>query len=84
MLRLCNLRPGTAEESLHSPEELKLLIAASQEAGLLQRAQQEVFERVINIGHRRISEIMTPRVDVAFQLSDDRSVGIRLLPPVRA
>jgi putative hemolysin len=29
VLRLFGLRPGTAEETLHSPEELKLLIAAS-------------------------------------------------------
>ncbi|HEV7286137.1 MAG TPA: CNNM domain-containing protein, partial [Kaistia sp.] len=29
VLRLCGLRPGAGEESLHSPEELKLLIAAS-------------------------------------------------------
>ncbi len=71
LLRLCDLRPGTAEESLHSPEELKLLIAASQEAGLLQRAQQEVFERVLNIGNRRISEIMTPRVDLDWINAED-------------
>jgi len=47
LLRLCGLRAGTAEESLHSPEELKLLIAASQEGGLLQEAQQEEVERVL-------------------------------------
>ncbi len=64
VLRLCGLRPGTVEESLHSPEELKLLIAASHKGGLLQEAQQEVVERVLNIGDRRISDIMTPRVDV--------------------
>ncbi len=64
VLRLCGLRPGTGEESLHSPEELKLLVAASQEGGLLNQAQQEVVERVFNIGNRRISDIMTPRVDI--------------------
>ena len=31
LLKLCGLKPGAAEEALHSPEELKLLIAASQE-----------------------------------------------------
>jgi putative hemolysin len=41
VLRLCGLHPGTVEQSLHSPEELKLLIAASQEGGLLQEAQQK-------------------------------------------
>jgi len=64
VLRLCGLRPGTGEGSLHSPEELKLLVAASQEAGLLHQAQQELVERVFNIGDRRIADIMTPRRDI--------------------
>ncbi len=64
VLRLCGLRPGTGEESLHSPEELKLLVTASQEAGLLQEVQLEVVERVLTIGDRRIGDIMTPRMDV--------------------
>ena len=48
VLRLFGLRPGSGEESLHSPEELKLLVAASEEAGLLQHAQQEIVERVLS------------------------------------
>ena len=66
ILRLFGLRPGAAEEVLHSPEELKLVIAASGEAGLLQSGQQEVFQRVLSIGNRSISEIMTPRMDVEW------------------
>jgi len=84
VLRLCGLRPGTAEESLHSPEELKLLIAASQEGGLLQEAQQEVVERVLNIGDRRISDIMTPRVDVDWiDIDDDRVEILRSIRECR-
>ena len=71
VLRLCGLKAGTGEESLHSPEELKLLVAASQEAGLLQHAQQQVVERVFNIGDRRIADIMTPRRDVDWIDADD-------------
>jgi putative hemolysin len=71
VLRLCGLRSGTAEESLHSREELKLLIAASQEAGILQPGQQEVVERVLNIGGRRIGDIMTPRPEVEWINTDD-------------
>ena len=58
LLRLCGLRPGTAEEALHSPEELKLLIAASQEGGLLSRRSRHWSARVI-IGNRRFTDIMT-------------------------
>ena len=78
LLRLCGLRPGTGEESLHSPEELKLLVLASQEGGLLHEAQQELVERVLNIGDRHISDIMTPRVDVDWiDMDDDRAETIR-------
>ena len=78
VLRFCGLRTGTVEESLHSPEELKLLVSASQEGGLLQEAQQELVERVLNIGDRRISDIMTPRVDVDWiDMDDDREETLR-------
>lgn len=65
------MQPGAGEGSLHSPEELKLLVAASQEAGLLHQAQQEVVERVFNIGDRRIADIMTPRRDIDWIDADD-------------
>lgn len=73
VLRLCGLRPGTGEESLHSPGELKLLVAASQDAGLLQDAQERIVVRTLDIGNRRIADIMTPRTEVDWiDLGDDR------------
>ena len=71
VLRLVGLRPGAAEESLHSPEELKMLVAASEEAGLIQHAQQEVVERVLTIGDRPIGDIMTPRPEVKWIDADN-------------
>jgi CBS domain containing-hemolysin-like protein len=73
VLRLIGLKPAAAEESLHSPEELKLLIAASEQAGLLRPEQQELVSRVLSIGDRPIGDIMTPRVDVDWiDIEDDR------------
>jgi CBS domain containing-hemolysin-like protein len=84
VLRLFGLQPGTAEETLHSPEELKLLIAASQEGGLLQPTQQELVERVLSIGSRRITDIMTPRVEVEWlDADDDRTAMLRALRECR-
>jgi putative hemolysin len=71
VLRLFGLHPGTGEESLHSPEELGLLVAESQEAGLLHRAQQEVVQRVFDIGDHDIADIMTPRVEIDWIDADD-------------
>ncbi|MER9120099.1 hemolysin family protein [Mesorhizobium sp. M0520] len=84
VLRLCGLRPGTGEDSLHSPDELKLLISASQEGGLLQQAQREMVERVFNIGERRISDIMTPRPDIDWiDVNDDRTEILRTIRDCR-
>jgi putative hemolysin len=71
LLRLVGLQSGAGEDHLHSPEELKLLVAASHEGGLLQPAQQAMIERVFNIGRRRISTIMTPRPEVEWIDMDD-------------
>ncbi|WEX89816.1 hemolysin family protein [Sinorhizobium garamanticum] len=71
VLRSIGLRPGAGEASLHSPTELKLLVAESQEAGLLDAAQQELVERIFSIGDRRISDIMTPRIEIDWIDADD-------------
>lgn len=71
VLRLCGLRPGTGEGSLHSASELKLLVAASQDAGLLQAAQEEVVMRALDAGNRRVGDIMTPRTEVDWIDFDD-------------
>jgi putative hemolysin len=84
LLRLCGLRPGAGEELLHSPEELKLLVAASQEGGLLQQPQQEMVERVLNMSARRISDIMTPRPEVDWiNTEDDREEILRTIRACR-
>ena len=76
VLRAVGLHAGTGESSFHSPHELKLLVAESQEAGLLNQVQQQLVERVFNIGERPISDIMTPRLDVDWFDADDSEAEI--------
>jgi CBS domain containing-hemolysin-like protein len=84
VLRACGLRPGSGEESLHSPEELKLLVRASQDAGILQDAQEEVMVRVLSIGGRRISDIMTPRREIDWvDIDDDPKETLRIIRECR-
>jgi magnesium and cobalt exporter, CNNM family len=80
VLRLVGLQAGTGDESLHSPEELKLLVQASQDAGILQDAQEEVVVRALTIGSRPIADIMTPRPDVDWiDLEDPREEIVRTI-----
>mgnify|MGYP001286687618 CR=1 FL=1 len=77
VLRAVGLQPGAGEGSLHSAGELKLLVAQSQDAGLLQDAQEEILVRALDIGNRTVGEIMTPRTDVDWIDADEGRDGAR-------
>lgn len=84
VLRAVGLKPGSGEETLHSAEELKLIVAASHEGGLLDAAQQEVVQRVFNIGDRPIADIMTPRREVDWvDVGDGRDEMVRSIRECR-
>ena len=81
VLRLFGLRPGTGEESLHSPDELRLLSRASTEAGLLHTVQHDAALRLFGLGGRSVGDEMTPRPDIDWvDIQDSREeilAGIR-------
>ncbi|MCW0983426.1 hemolysin family protein [Agrobacterium sp. BT-220-3] len=76
ILKAVGLKPGAGEGTFHSAHELKMLVAESHEAGLLHEAQQQLVERVFNIGDKRISGIMTPRIDVEWIDAEDSAEEI--------
>lgn len=73
LLALCGLQPGHGEGAHHSAEELRLLLSASQQAGLIQQAQSEAVSRVLSVADRQVNDIMTPRVDIHWLDLDDAS-----------
>ena len=75
-MRLLGLEHPGEENRLHSTEELKLLVAASRSAGLVDQAQQDVVERAFAMGNRRVRSIMTPRHDVDWVDANGSSVDI--------
>lgn len=70
VLRVFGLKGGNAEDSLHSTEELKMLVAASKEGGLIEGAQQEVVERAFDMTDLPVRAIMTPRREVVWVDAD--------------
>lgn len=77
VLRLLGLRPGHGEGAQHSTAELNLLVEASQQAGLIEEAQQEAVERILAIGARRARDIMTPRHSVEWIDLDGEPDAVR-------
>jgi CBS domain containing-hemolysin-like protein len=61
VLRMFGLRPASGEESVHSIEELRLLIEDTEEAGLLDEDQAEFVQNVFMLSNKTVRQCMVPR-----------------------
>ena len=64
VLRPFGLRPGSAEENVHSPDELRILVEQSQEGGVLERQDAALIEGVFEFSEKNAREVMTPRTEI--------------------
>lgn len=58
--------PKGGYHSVHTAEEISLLVSESREAGVLEREEAELLESVFRFGDRRVNEIMIPRTEVVW------------------
>ncbi len=65
-LRLLGIAPLSEANRAHSEEELRLILADSQEKGVLDRDERRLLERVLDFGDRSVRQVMVPSVEVAF------------------
>lgn len=64
LLNLLNIK--ASEEPDITEEELKVLIRQGAEAGMFEKAEHEIMQRVFRLGDRPIRAIMTPRTDITW------------------
>jgi putative hemolysin len=69
VLKLLNIVPSTDPEV--TEEEIRVLIQQGTEAGTFEETEQEIVERVFELGDRRVNAIMTPRPDIIWLDLDD-------------
>lgn len=61
VLRLLGFQTGGSEEHVHTVEELRYLVRSSREAGLLERAEEEIVGRALSLGDVSAHSVMVPR-----------------------
>lgn len=66
VLRALHLPAMTENEIAHSPEELGMIIAASEEKGLLEETPAYIADHALELGDIKAREVMTPRRDIVF------------------
>jgi CBS domain containing-hemolysin-like protein len=64
LLRLVGIRPAETLELVHSVEELKMLVSASAERGVMEDSEQEMLHAVFDFGDTLVRQVMTPRTEV--------------------
>jgi CBS domain containing-hemolysin-like protein len=64
VLRLFGQRPDIGHESVHSPDELRMLVEQSQEQGAIESTDAELLEAVFEFSEKNAREVMTPRTDI--------------------
>ena len=73
ILRVFGLRSASEGDAVHSPEELRMILASSEKAGVLSEENREIIEGVFQFSKRTARQIMVPRTDVAV-LSTAKSI----------
>ncbi len=64
ILRLVNVKEPPSHHFVHSEEELKMLVSASHEEGVIQEEEEEMLHSVFEFADTKVSEVMTPRTDM--------------------
>jgi CBS domain containing-hemolysin-like protein len=74
ILKVIGMEPTNEHlEAAHSPEELRLILASSEKAGILSEENREIIEGVFQFSKRTARQIMVPRTDVVV-LSTTKSI----------
>jgi CBS domain containing-hemolysin-like protein len=80
VLRWLGLPPDARRSSVHSEEELKMLVTASREHGVLEEGEQTMLHKVFEFADKEAADVMVPRPDVvALELDLPVSELLRLM-----
>jgi CBS domain containing-hemolysin-like protein len=70
VVRSFGLRPPSGHSLVHSEEELKMLVTASQEAGVIEEDEEQMLHRVFGFADLTAGQVMVPRTEMVAVPSD--------------
>jgi len=78
ILKIVGIKP-ISETEIHSEEELKLIIAESEEGGAIESSERELIQNVFDFDDRLVKQVMIPRMKISgipISSSLEEAVGI--------
>jgi CBS domain containing-hemolysin-like protein len=73
VVNMLGLRSRGGHAMVHSEEELKMLVTASQEAGVLEEAEEQMLHRVFAFADLTAGQVMVPRTELVALEADTPS-----------
>lgn len=70
LLRLVGVQPASGHELVHSVEELKMLVTASTEEGIVEPHESEMLHAVFEFGDLLVRQVMIPRTEIVAVEAD--------------
>lgn len=64
ILKLFGIKP-IGEHGIHTEEELKLIIAESEEGGAIESNERELIQNVFDFDNRIVKQVMVPRIKIS-------------------
>ena len=83
VVNLLGLRSRGGHAMVHSEEELKMLVTASQEAGVLEEREEQMLHRVFGFADLTAGQVMVPRTELVA-IADDLSGDLMIDQIARA
>jgi CBS domain containing-hemolysin-like protein len=76
VVRSFGLKPPSGHSLVHSEEELKMLVTASQEAGVLEEEEEQMLHRVFAFSDLTAGQVMVPRTEMMAIAIDTPAVEV--------
>jgi CBS domain containing-hemolysin-like protein len=65
LLKIFGIKPISEHDEIHSQEELRLLIAESEEGGAIEESERELIQNVFDFDDRIVKQVMVPRIKMS-------------------
>ena len=64
LLKLINISPATSAHSVHTPEEIGMIIDASYNEGILNETEKDMLQNIFKFSDKDAKQVMVPRPDM--------------------
>jgi CBS domain containing-hemolysin-like protein len=79
-LKVLGVKPAKESEIAHSEEELKLIVSASQQGGIIDQTESEIIKNAVSFSDKVAREVMIPRNDMlCLYLEDSFADNIKVI-----